>query len=150
MTNAQMRHVLRYAMSELDLAIAQALSDGEHGFVEVDPCSGTLYAQVYLDSYFSLDPCGSFHHVLSPNGADQERDERGRFRPNCSAFWERLESVANRLGGFIAGGEGDPTDIYLGRRLTDEEIRKYNQAKRQSEFDDEPFGDVEIGENSNE
>jgi hypothetical protein len=61
------------------------------------------YQSAYIGSYMSLDPCGRYHHCLSPNGATSR----------CEAFWEALEKAADRLGGWIEGGEGDPTDIYF-------------------------------------
>jgi hypothetical protein len=61
------------------------------------------YKSIYLGSFMSLDPCGKYHHILSPNGATSR----------CEAFWERLERAANELNGWIETGEGDPTDIYF-------------------------------------
>lgn len=58
---------------------------------------------VYLGCYMDLDPCGRYHHFLSPNGATRR----------CEAFWERLNDTAEELGGWIEAGEGDPTDIYF-------------------------------------
>lgn len=61
------------------------------------------YQGIYLGSYMSLDPCGRYHHCLSPNGATDR----------CERFWEALERAADRLGGWIESGEGDPTDIFF-------------------------------------
>jgi hypothetical protein len=61
------------------------------------------YRSVYIGSYMTLDPCGRYHHCLSLNGANSR----------CEAFWEALEKAADRLGGWIESGEGDPTDIYF-------------------------------------
>ena len=58
---------------------------------------------LYLGSVFSLDPCGRYHNVISPNGATE----------SCGAFWETLEAEASRHGFSIVGGEGDPTDVYV-------------------------------------
>ena len=68
-----------------------------------DDFNDTEYLSTYLGSYMSLDPCGRYHHFLSINGATNK----------CEAFWERLESAANDLDGWIESGEGDPTDIYF-------------------------------------
>jgi hypothetical protein len=57
----------------------------------------------YLGSYMSLDPCGKYHHIISPNGATEE----------CEKYWDKLERAASNLGGWINSGEGDPTDIYF-------------------------------------
>ena len=61
------------------------------------------YQSVYLGSVMSLDPCGRYHHILSPNRATRK----------CELFWERLENVAEDLGGWIESGKGDPTDIFF-------------------------------------
>lgn len=58
---------------------------------------------VYLGSYMSLDPCGRYHHILSPNGVTKK----------CLKFWEDLENVAESIKCYITVGEGDPTDIYM-------------------------------------
>jgi len=57
----------------------------------------------YLGSFMSLDPCGRYHHIFSPNGATSK----------CERFWNNLEECAGELGGWIEGGEGDPTDIFF-------------------------------------
>ncbi|MBW1953645.1 MAG: hypothetical protein JRI66_11280 [Deltaproteobacteria bacterium] len=64
---------------------------------------GRPYWSAYIGSYMSLDPCGRYHHVLSPNGASAR----------CERYWEALERAAEKLGGWIESGEGDPTDIYF-------------------------------------
>lgn len=61
------------------------------------------YQMHYLGSYMSLDPCGKYHHIISPNGVTNR----------CIRFWENLESVAQELNYWIESGEGDPTDIFL-------------------------------------
>jgi len=64
---------------------------------------GNEYKSIYIGSYMSLDPCGRYHHIISPNGVTGK----------CVAFWERLDKAATELGGWIDCGEGDPTDIYF-------------------------------------
>ena len=61
------------------------------------------YNSNYLGSYMSLDPCGKYHHFLSPNGVTAK----------CNRFWENLEKAANDLNMWTESGEGDPTDVYL-------------------------------------
>ena len=68
-----------------------------------DEFNDTEYASIYLGSYMSLDPCGKYHHIISPNGVTDK----------CEMFWDNLENAANQLDGWIEGGEGDPTDIYF-------------------------------------
>ena len=73
------------------------IMEGENGNYEVN----------LLGSYMSLDPCGKYHHFLSPNGATAR----------CERFWNNLESAAVSLGMWIEPGEGDPTDIFLCRTI---------------------------------
>jgi len=68
-----------------------------------DSMHDQAYRVNYLGSYMALDPCGRYHHMLAPNGVTSK----------CERFWERLESAADELGGWIETGEGDPTDIFF-------------------------------------
>lgn len=61
------------------------------------------FRSAYLGSFMALDPCGRYHHCLSPNGVTSR----------CEAYWGALEKAADRLGGWIESGEGDPTDIFF-------------------------------------
>lgn len=61
------------------------------------------YKSVYLGSFMALDPCGRYHHLISPNGITNR----------CMAYWEQLEACASELGGWVESGEGDPTDIFF-------------------------------------
>ena len=62
-----------------------------------------LIYSVYLGSFMFLDPCGRYHHCISPNGLTNR----------CINYWESLDKAADRLSGWIESGEGDPTDIYF-------------------------------------
>jgi len=59
----------------------------------------------YLGTVQSLDPCGKYHHLLSPNGMEPE--------DNCERYWSNLESAAESLNAWIENGDGDPCDVYL-------------------------------------
>lgn len=63
----------------------------------------TEVRRVYLGSYMYLDPCGRFHHFLSPNGVTRK----------CEDFWDSLDRQVSRRGLSLEGGEGDPTDIFV-------------------------------------
>jgi len=65
------------------------------------------YKSVYIGSWMFLDPCGRYHHIISPNGLTQR----------CVNFWESLDKAANRLNGWVESGEGDPTDIFFCKAL---------------------------------
>jgi hypothetical protein len=59
--------------------------------------------QVYIGSALSLDPCGRYHHMLSPNSQPTKR---------CEDFWESLERQLERRGLSLTSGEGDALDQY--------------------------------------
>lgn len=65
------------------------------------------YQTIYLGSFMYLDPCGKYHHILSPNG----------IKVRCERFWENLDDIAENMGMWIESGEGDPTDIFLCKSL---------------------------------
>jgi hypothetical protein len=64
---------------------------------------GNDIQSVYISSFLTLDPCGRYHHAISPNGLTQR----------CINYWESLDKAAYKLGCWIESGEGDPTDIFL-------------------------------------
>ena len=70
------------------------------------------YKSVYLGSFLDLDPCGRYHHVLSPNGITKR----------CERFWYNLEECAEELGCWLHSGEGDALDVFMCMSCTDEEI----------------------------
>lgn len=57
----------------------------------------------YIGSYLTLDPCGRYHHIISPNEVTNR----------CISYWESLDKAADKLNGWIESGEGDPLDIYF-------------------------------------
>jgi hypothetical protein len=61
------------------------------------------YMSNFLGTFMSLDPCGKYHHFLSPNGITKK----------CERFWINMESACNSLQMWIEPGEGDPCDIFL-------------------------------------
>lgn len=68
------------------------------------PCDdGSTYQSEYLGSFLTLDPCGRYHHCLSPNG----------ITARCERFWQNLDDVAADIGGWVESGEGDPLDIFF-------------------------------------
>ena len=77
------------------------------------------YLSSYIGSFMSLDPCGRYHHVLSPNGISDE----------CVDFWESLESTAESMDCWIESGEGDPTDIYLCTGIDNDRIPSERRVK---------------------
>jgi hypothetical protein len=78
---------------------------------KIENIDGEKILSQYLGSYMSLDPCGKYHHILSPNDVVDE----------CCQYWENLEKAAENLGGYITSGEGDPTDIFFELPVYEEE-----------------------------
>jgi len=85
---------------EIRRFLRESMKDGSIVDVTVE---GRTFKSVWLGSFMSLDPCGRYHSVVSPNGITKR----------CERFWESLEKVAEELHGTISTGEGDPTDIYF-------------------------------------
>lgn len=79
------------------------------------------YQTVYLGSFMYLDPCGRYHHILSPNGITSK----------CERFWENLDSIAESMNMWIETGEGDPTDIFLCRNLPESAVIDLDDLKVQ-------------------
>jgi hypothetical protein len=65
------------------------------------------YQMNYLGSYMSLDPCGKFHHFLSPNGIQKK----------CERYWDNMEKACNNLDIWLESGEGDGCDVYLCKQI---------------------------------
>lgn len=85
---------------EIKVFLNDSMKDG---IEETDDDDGNRCKSVYIGSFMGLDPCGRYHHIISPNGITKR----------CEQFWDSLEKVAGELGGCITCGEGDPTDIYF-------------------------------------
>ena len=83
--------------------------EGEHGDVYVYEEDNMFFARIYLGSVFSLDPCGRYHHFLSPNGVTKR----------CEAFWESLDHQLEKRKLSLVSGEGDPCDCFIVRWLRD-------------------------------
>lgn len=65
-----------------------------------DPDTESLW--IYLGTVFALDPCGKYHHLISPN----------EITPECEAFWEDLEAALAEAGFSLQNGEGSATDVF--------------------------------------
>jgi hypothetical protein len=83
--------------------ILQMLREATKNAKEQTDDEGNTFKSAYLGSFMSLDPCGNYHHFLSPNNVTKK----------CEQFWESLDKMADKLHGYIGIGEGDPTDIYF-------------------------------------
>ena len=75
----------------------------EKAWVQVDDYGEGKYQAYFLGSFLSLDPCGRYHHILSPNGITKK----------CETFWDELNQIAENLGGWIESGEGNPLDTFF-------------------------------------
>ena len=81
-------------------------------------CDGDGHeGSAYLGSVMSIYPSGKYYMPWTTNQTadDVERDSR---------FGEALEAVASKFGGYIASGEGDPTDLYFMRYFTNDELSR--------------------------
>lgn len=68
--------------------------------------SGSIIQSIFIGTYMHLDPCGRYHHLLSPNGVSQK----------CITYWERLDKAAEEIGCWLSAGDnGDLCDMFLNR-----------------------------------
>lgn len=91
---------------EIKKALKDIIKDNSN-FEEIEDFEGNKLLCHYLGSYMALDPCGKYHHCLSPNGVSKK----------CERFWVNLENVADELSCWIETGDGDPTDIFLCKNI---------------------------------
>ena len=93
-------------MSTVQLAIwAKAHIESQEWGPSEDRDPHRQERQIFLGTVFALDPCGRYHHMLSPNGATRK----------CERFWESLERQLERRGMWLSSGEGDPCDQFAGQ-----------------------------------
>jgi|WetSurMetagenome_2_1015567.scaffolds.fasta_scaffold24150_6 hypothetical protein len=99
----------------------------------------------YLGSCFALAPSGKYWHFLAHGNVTMKEAYRDQ------AFYEALDRVAYKYGGWITRGEGDPCDIYFCRQYTggDIGIGHCDECERMWSLDDEPDGSVYCGECGN-
>jgi hypothetical protein len=83
------------------LRSAKESADGD--YLSLSDDGTAISSHVLLGSFLSLDPCGKYHHILSPNG----------ITTRCERFWENLEDCANELNAWTETGEGNALDIFL-------------------------------------
>jgi hypothetical protein len=95
---------------EIKRALKLELNSGNETLSLSDDKDGIIAAR-FLGSYLSLDPCGRYHHMLSPNGITNR----------CQRFWENMEESAEELGAWIESGQCDSLDIFLSWYVTDVE-----------------------------
>jgi len=93
---------------------AQVLRDFDWpGLVKsLEPCGEQCYEgdhQVYLGSCLNLSPSGKYYTPFACSNvteAEAHRDE---------AWYAALDLAAEKHGLFVTSGEGDPTDIFIGK-----------------------------------
>lgn len=66
-----------------------------------DADSDTEVRGVFVGTVFALDPCGRYHHMLSPNGVTRR----------CEQFWESLDRQLDKRGLSLECGP-DPCDYF--------------------------------------
>lgn len=79
-----------------------------------DPCGNTVKL-VYLGSVMNITPLGKYYTAWANSNvteAEAEKDEE---------WWEDMEAAAEKHGLFVSSGEGDPTDVFIGLTVEEEE-----------------------------
>jgi len=74
---------------------------------DVYPDEGEPYYTTFLGTFMYLDPCGRYHHILSPNGISKR----------CIRFWDNIDKACNKLGMWISAGEGDLCDVFMNKPM---------------------------------
>ena len=81
--------IAKWAADRLNKIPEDAPVDG----MDVHVRDGNVETSVFLGSTYGLDPCGRYHHMLSPNGVTQR----------CEQFWESLERQLEKRGLWLDG-----------------------------------------------
>ncbi len=82
---------------------AEAEADGMY-----DAEADSIIGRCYLGTVFSVMPSGKYYTPFACSnvtGAEADRDER---------YGIALEKAADKYGGWIESGEGDPCDMFFG------------------------------------
>ena len=66
----------------------------------------TITSSHYLGWSIYINPSGKYYMPWCSNQTEEDVEED-------SKFWEALEKVASKYGGYIQSGEGDPLDTYF-------------------------------------
>ena len=103
------REIKRNLKADAQSILSIPTTEPTNGETVYDDGEGNILASLYLGSVFSLDPCGRYHHIFSPN----------HLSARCERYWENLERAADELGLSIDSGEGDPCDVFVVRWLRD-------------------------------
>lgn len=72
-----------------------------------------VMGRYFIGTVFALDPCGRYHHFISPNGITEE----------CIEFWEDLEEQLDVEGMSLVAGE-DPCDVFAEVSRRGEELER--------------------------
>lgn len=80
---------------------------------EPEDFEDTRVLSFFWGKWMNLDPCGRYHHFLSPNGV----------KPECEAYWTDLDEAMDDVNfdGCVHVGDGDPTDIFIIRVVSPED-----------------------------
>lgn len=103
-------------------AIAKAV-DAEGMPHEYD--SGMWERSIFLGTVFTLTPSGKFYMPWACSNVSEEEANKDQ------EWWEVVDEELERRGLFTSAGEGCPTDMHVGRVLTDEEIDALTDAERE-------------------
>jgi len=66
------------------------------------------YECYYLGSVLNLAPSGKYYMPWCTNATEEDREKD-------ADWYEALEYEADKRGWWVFFGEGDPTDLFLGR-----------------------------------
>ena len=78
-----------------------------------DDMCGNKVKAIYFGSVLSLSPSGKFYAPWASGNVTEKEAEKDE------EWFEELEAEAEKRGLYIASGEGDPTDLIVGKVLSE-------------------------------
>ena len=91
---------------QIKQGIKEILEEGysQDQIVSEPEAGGDPYVAIFVGSVMSLDPCGRYHHILSPNGVTKK----------CERYWNNFEACCNELNcWYECGLNGDLCDVFI-------------------------------------
>lgn len=83
-----------------------------------DDMCGNKVKAIYFGSVLSLSPSGKYYMPWASGNVTEKEAEKDE------EWFEELEAEAEKRGLYVASGEGDPTDIVIGKLVDEEEEGK--------------------------
>lgn len=87
--------------------------------------AGMWQRSIFLGTVFALTPSGKYYMPFACSNVTEEEANEDR------EWWNVVDEELEKRELYAEGGEGCPTDIHVGRVLTDEEVDALTDQERQ-------------------